>query len=76
MNKRREELLIWLADVPCIEAIADNWLCEVTQLEIEREWLIKWHRIWHMDGSIKRWAFLTKHKMKMPESLKKALGGE
>jgi len=33
MNKRREELLIWLADGPDIEEIADKWLCEVAQLK-------------------------------------------
>lgn len=44
--------------------------------EKDKAWLIEWHRIWHLQGSLVRWALLTKHRLKMPDSLRAALAEE
>jgi len=74
LDERREELLIWLADGPCIEAIADNWLREVAQLEAKNERLhqAKSSHMLERDRLRSRiWQLI-----RIGRKLRKALGGE
>jgi len=74
LDERRAELLIWLADGPCIEAIADNWLCEVAQLEAENERLRKIE--YAANAAYNCWAGEGKASPQLMEALRKALGGD